>query len=84
MVVATILDPRFKMKVIECYFPKIYGDKSFNELKKVHELLLMMFREYEGKSKAVQTLVASSSGTHVSLSQSTMVQSNINPFSQFD
>ncbi|TXG63500.1 hypothetical protein EZV62_010494 [Acer yangbiense] len=84
MVVATILDPRFKIKVRECYFPKIYGDKSFDEIKKIHEFLLRMFREYEGKSKAIQTLVASSSGTNVSLSQSTMVQSNLNPFSVFD
>ncbi|KAK2641078.1 hypothetical protein Ddye_022841 [Dipteronia dyeriana] len=34
MVVATIVDPRFKMKIIDCYFPIIYGDRVSGEIKK--------------------------------------------------
>ncbi|KAK2638151.1 hypothetical protein Ddye_025946 [Dipteronia dyeriana] len=86
MVVATILDPRYKMKVIECYFPKIYGDQTSDEIQKIHDLLLRMFREYEGKSKVGQTSCASSSGDpiNVSLYQSTMIPSKLNPLSLFD
>ncbi|KAK2648418.1 hypothetical protein Ddye_015907 [Dipteronia dyeriana] len=68
MVVATILDPIFKMKVIECYFPKIYGDQTSDEIQKIHDLLLRMFREYEGKLKVGQTSGASSSGDPINVS----------------
>ncbi|KAK2648778.1 hypothetical protein Ddye_016267, partial [Dipteronia dyeriana] len=86
MVVATILDLIFKMKVIECYFPKLYGNQTSNDIKKIHDPLLRMVREYEGKSKAGQTSGASFSGdpTYVSLSQSIMIPSKLNLFSQFD
>ncbi|TXG53251.1 hypothetical protein EZV62_022420 [Acer yangbiense] len=59
-----------KMKAMECYFPAIYGDKTSDEIKKIHDLLLRMIKGYEGKSKASQTSSVSSSGdpTHVSLS----------------
>ncbi|KAK3212211.1 hypothetical protein Dsin_016917 [Dipteronia sinensis] len=75
MVVSTILDPRFKMKIIDCYFPIIYGDRDSGEIQKVQDILLRIVREYEGKLKASSS---SSSGepTLVSSSQSTMYLSS--------
>ncbi|KAK3200132.1 hypothetical protein Dsin_023547 [Dipteronia sinensis] len=82
-VVATILDPRFKMKINDCYFPIIYGDRASGEIKKAQDILLRIVREYEGKLKASSS---SSSGepTLVSSSQSTMVHSRLNSLSIFD
>ena len=34
MVVAAILDPRYKMKLLEFYYPNIYGDNSDLEIEK--------------------------------------------------
>ncbi|KAK2663146.1 hypothetical protein Ddye_001720 [Dipteronia dyeriana] len=52
MVMETILDPRFKVKVMEYYFPAIYGDGTSDEIKKIQNNLLRMMREYKGKSEA--------------------------------
>ena len=66
MVVATILDPRYKMTVTECYFPLLYEYGSSYEINKIHEVLLRLVGEYEQKSKARQAL--SSNPTNVSQS----------------
>ena len=34
MTVVTILDPRYKMKLLEFYYPNIYGDNSDLEIEK--------------------------------------------------
>ena len=39
MVVATVLDPRFKMKLLEFNFPKIYQNDSSYEINKIYELV---------------------------------------------
>uniref|UniRef100_A0A803PI22 HAT C-terminal dimerisation domain-containing protein n=1 Tax=Cannabis sativa TaxID=3483 RepID=A0A803PI22_CANSA len=44
--IATILDPRFKMKLIEYYFPRIYGEKSSIEIERVRKLCLDLVGEY--------------------------------------
>ena len=44
---ATILDPRFKMKLIEYYFPKLYGDESPNEIERVRNLCFDLVKEYK-------------------------------------
>ena len=35
MTVATILDPRYKIELLEYYFPLIYGDEAENEIQRV-------------------------------------------------
>ncbi|XP_062114445.1 zinc finger BED domain-containing protein RICESLEEPER 2-like [Humulus lupulus] len=44
--IATVLDPRFKMKLIEYYFPRIYGDKSLIAIERVRKLCLDLVKEY--------------------------------------
>jgi len=34
MAIAAILDPRYKMKLLEFYYPNIYGDNSDLEIEK--------------------------------------------------
>ena len=38
MAVATILDPRYKIALLEYYFPIIYGDQADFEIKKIRDI----------------------------------------------
>ncbi|KAI3927198.1 hypothetical protein MKW92_013536 [Papaver armeniacum] len=44
--IASILDPRFKMKSVSFYFPQLYADNSEREELKVKELLKRLYNEY--------------------------------------
>ena len=46
MVVATILDPRYKTKLLESY-PNIYGDNSDLKIEKIKKLCYDFLDEYE-------------------------------------
>ncbi|KAL4559519.1 hypothetical protein LXL04_031659 [Taraxacum kok-saghyz] len=46
LAIATILDPRFKMKLIEYYFPQIYGDESPREVERIRKLTYDLVKEY--------------------------------------
>ncbi|KAK8705591.1 hypothetical protein V6N13_049189 [Hibiscus sabdariffa] len=49
--VATILDPRFKMKLIRFYFAKIYGKLTVQtEIDRIQDLLRELMDEYEHKN----------------------------------
>ncbi|KAK3212299.1 hypothetical protein Dsin_017005 [Dipteronia sinensis] len=56
MVVATVLDPRFKMKLIECYFHKIYREISGKEIERVQKCCYVLVREYYSKSRLVEEI----------------------------
>ena len=45
-VCATILDPRYKIELLEYYFPIIYGDEADNEIQKVRDIFYEMIRDY--------------------------------------
>ena len=40
MAVATILDLRYKIELLEYYFPIIYGDQADNEIQRIRDILL--------------------------------------------
>ncbi|KAK9674220.1 hypothetical protein RND81_12G219200 [Saponaria officinalis] len=44
--VAVIVDPRFKMKLVEYYYPKIYGDDAQEYIKEVSDGIRDLFNEY--------------------------------------
>ena len=46
MAVATILDPRYKIELLEYYFPIIYGDEDDNEIQRVRDICYEMIRDY--------------------------------------
>ncbi|CAL5342091.1 hypothetical protein CsSME_00026599 [Camellia sinensis var. sinensis] len=46
LAIAAILDPRFKMKLIEYYYPQIYGDDAPNHIKEVFDSIKELFNEY--------------------------------------
>lgn len=51
LTVATVLDPRYKMKLIEFYFPLLYGDESNIHIERVQMLFKELIKEYEFKAK---------------------------------
>ena len=46
MTVVTILDPRYKMKLLEFYYPNIYGDNFDLEIEKIKNLCYDLLDEY--------------------------------------
>ncbi|KAF7141735.1 hypothetical protein RHSIM_Rhsim06G0212200 [Rhododendron simsii] len=46
LAVAAILDPRFKMKLIEYYYPQIYGSDAPDYIKEVLSSIKELFNEY--------------------------------------
>ena len=46
MAVAAILDPRYKMKLLEFYYPNIYGDNSDLVIEKFQNLCYDLLDEY--------------------------------------
>ena len=46
MAIAAILDPRYKMKLLEFYYPNIYGDNSNLEIEKIKNLCYDFLDEY--------------------------------------
>ncbi|TXG73486.1 hypothetical protein EZV62_002065 [Acer yangbiense] len=51
MVVAAILDPRYKMKLIEYYFPIIYGDGAYTKIEKIQKICDDLVGQYRLTSK---------------------------------
>ena len=47
MVVAAILDPRYKMKLLKFYYPNIYGNNSDLEIEKIKNLCYELLDEYK-------------------------------------
>ncbi|KAK3230740.1 hypothetical protein Dsin_002621 [Dipteronia sinensis] len=56
MVVATVLDPRFKMKLIEYYFHRIYRETAGKEIESVPKYCYELVREYQSKSRLVEEI----------------------------
>jgi hypothetical protein len=46
MAVATILDPRYKIELLQYYFPIIYGDQADDEIQRVRDICFEMLRDY--------------------------------------
>nr|KAJ0189643.1 hypothetical protein LSAT_V11C800422610 [Lactuca sativa] len=49
MSVATVLDPRYKLKLINYFFPKLYGEEARSEIMKIRNIITGLFEEYKKK-----------------------------------
>ncbi|XP_059643341.1 zinc finger BED domain-containing protein RICESLEEPER 2-like [Cornus florida] len=47
MAVAVVLDPRYKMKLVEYHFGEIYGDEASSEIQKVRQNVYDLFCAYQ-------------------------------------
>nr|GEV15745.1 hypothetical protein [Tanacetum cinerariifolium] len=71
---ATILDPRYKMKFLELLLPKIYGqEKASNEIKTLEEFVKSLFKEYESTAPCTKAIVFEDVGSSSSSSSSPRV-----------
>ncbi|KAK9233301.1 hypothetical protein WN943_023550 [Citrus x changshan-huyou] len=68
LVVAVVLDPRYKMMLIHFYFPKIYGDTVYELIECAHKLCYDLVKEYE--SKAAHVSGGQNVGLEISRSES--------------
>lgn len=50
MGVATVLDPRYKMQLLEYYFPLLYGSEASKELEMVKQICYDLLSEYQTKT----------------------------------
>ncbi|XP_024043240.1 zinc finger BED domain-containing protein RICESLEEPER 2-like [Citrus clementina] len=83
---AVILDPRYKMMLINYYYPKIYVVGLENQLKRVRELCNEMMNYYEAKSATTRYGVVGESSTAlvVPSDQSHIDFDNIDDMGDFD
>ena len=61
MVVATVLDPRYKINILEFYFPIMYGSKALSEIGKIRQICYDFLSEYQSNSKIGEKTLESSS-----------------------
>ena len=54
MTIVVVLDLRYKMKILEFYFPIMYGSKASSEIGKNFQLCYDLLSEYQSKSKMGQ------------------------------
>ncbi|XP_028093755.1 zinc finger BED domain-containing protein DAYSLEEPER-like [Camellia sinensis] len=63
--VAVVLDPRYKLSVLEFYFDKLYGDTAEEEIAKICQLCYDLLQEYQRKlSLGTGTNVESSTSSN--------------------
>ncbi|RVW59190.1 Zinc finger BED domain-containing protein RICESLEEPER 1 [Vitis vinifera] len=58
LAVAVILDPRFKMKLVEYYYPQIYGNDAADRIKDVSDGIKELFNVYCSTSASLHQGVA--------------------------
>lgn len=49
MGIAIVLDPRYKMKLLEYFYPLLYGSASLNEISSIKQLCFSLFEECQAK-----------------------------------
>ncbi|KAJ7954601.1 Zinc finger BED domain-containing protein RICESLEEPER [Quillaja saponaria] len=67
--VATVLDPRYKMKLIEFYFPKIYVDRFAVESERILQLVYDLVFEYQSRGNSCSRGVESSGNLSQDMSE---------------
>ena len=61
MTVAVVLDPRYKIKILEFYFPIMYGSEALSEIGKIRQICSDFLFEYQSNSKIGEKTLESSS-----------------------
>nr|KAJ0215359.1 hypothetical protein LSAT_V11C300147760 [Lactuca sativa] len=46
---AIVLDPRYKLKLIKYFFPKLYGEEARSEIMQIRNIITELFEEYKKK-----------------------------------
>nr|XP_019703385.2 zinc finger BED domain-containing protein RICESLEEPER 1-like [Elaeis guineensis] len=48
LAIATVLDPRFKIDIVEYYYDQLYGSDSFDYIERVRTVMFDLYNEYGG------------------------------------
>ena len=54
MGIAIVLDPRYKLKLLECFFPKLYGSSSAFEINNIKKSCYSLFEDYQAKPMGLE------------------------------
>ncbi|XP_022873604.1 zinc finger BED domain-containing protein RICESLEEPER 2-like [Olea europaea var. sylvestris] len=54
LAIATILNPRYKMKLVEYYFPLIFGDEAQEEVEKIRAFGHKLLKEYKRPHRSIE------------------------------
>ncbi|KAL7184809.1 hypothetical protein ACSBR2_026865 [Camellia fascicularis] len=75
--VAAVLDPRYKIKLLKWFYPKIYGVQAFEEIEKIRVICCNLLEEYNLKLmvKEARSSCVNSSSSRTENSQSTIKDS---------
>jgi hypothetical protein len=65
MAIGIVLDPRYKVALLDYFFPLIYGDGADDEIEKVKSFFQNMVIEYDLKIKEKENVSSSSNQTQV-------------------
>ncbi|XP_050217651.2 zinc finger BED domain-containing protein DAYSLEEPER-like [Mercurialis annua] len=86
MGVAIVLDPRYKLKLLQYYFPLIYGDiRSIEEIDKIQKHCYDLLAEYSSKSKMSWYNGFDSQSSNDIFSQSSVLDvEEVDPMSKYD
>ncbi|WJZ96780.1 hypothetical protein VitviT2T_015431 [Vitis vinifera] len=82
MAIAVVLDPRYKMKILEFYFPIMYGSEASSEIGKFCQLCYDLLSEYQSKSKMGQQTSSHGASSVSNLFELTYDEQD--PLSKFD
>ena len=70
MTVVDILDPRYKMKLLEFYYPNIYGDNFDSEIEKIKNLCYDLLDKYRDID---ESLIDNEENSHIPVDTSSPV-----------
>ncbi|XP_027368336.1 zinc finger BED domain-containing protein RICESLEEPER 2-like [Abrus precatorius] len=85
--IRAVLNPRFKIKLLNYFFPLMYGSESTKELEKVRTLLEDLVSEYQNKERrlnhAVSDIVCTSASTLTNSESSSRKSDSLIDFLQY-
>ncbi|KAL6331824.1 hypothetical protein AAG906_020168 [Vitis piasezkii] len=82
MTIIVVLDPRYKMKILEFYFSIMYGFEASSEIGKIRQLCYDLLSEYQSKSKMGQQTSSHGASSVSNLFELTYDEQD--PLSKFD
>ncbi|XAR55255.1 hypothetical protein NMG60_11035280 [Bertholletia excelsa] len=88
LAIAVVLDPRFKLQVVEYYYGRIYGEEAPMHVKRVRSAFTDLFYEYQGESSCSRTpfgsIAVGSGGSQVPCNSSNLEESHSEFFQWYE
>ena len=82
MCIAAILDLRYKMKIIEFYYQKVYGSRGSEEIEKIKKIFYNLLAEYDSENSNEEASYSQPPSSMESVSHD-FVQNQLRKFDSF-